>query len=161
MTTKTVATQAAYAFVGYYFVEQSQQLLLGKKLQTGDRPVEILWDWRRVSERGFEVKLGVNVEAAKEIPERLNVVLVGRFSCVGPGTTSESEEFASINAVAILLPYVREALSSLSGRGPFGAYVLQPINVVEMAKSFDLKRATAARRLPQQKKKAITSGRTR
>ncbi len=44
------------------------------------------------------------------------------------------EKFASINAPAIIFPYIREHLSSLSIKASLQPILLQPVNFVELAK---------------------------
>lgn len=43
--------------------------------------------------------------------------------------------FARQNAVAIMFPYVREAISSLTGKGSAGSVFIPPINVVALVGS--------------------------
>jgi len=149
-------SESAFRFEGFYFERQSQRLELSGKAPKGDRLPTLSWDWRRLSESVLEVKIGVKIGHTSEVPEELEVVLVGRFSrAAGPDDESAVANFAAVNAVAILLPYAREALSALSGRGPFGTFVLQPINVVELSKTFVRSRPTGARQIRPAKKRSV------
>lgn len=153
---KAQSSESAFRFEGFYFERQSQRLAPPGKAPRGDRLPALSWDWRRLSESVLEVKIGVRISPTSEVPEELEVVLVGRFSrAAGPDDESAVASFAATNAVAILLPYAREALSALSGRGPFGTFVLQPINVVELAKTFDQTRPTGAHKIRPAKQRSV------
>lgn len=152
MTETTGHPEPTFRFDGFYFARQSQQLVLGKNLPSTERIPSVSWDWRRVSDKTFEVRLGVTTSAVKQRPEELEVVLVGRFSHGANASEEVIQRFASLNATSILLPYAREAISSLTGRGPFGVEVMQPLNVFEFVKILDLKKATGARQLRRGKR---------
>ena len=61
------------------------------------------------------------------------VVIVGVFEKNGIPPLSD-EDFAHINAAAILFPYVREQLSSMAVKAGIGALLLPPINFTRSAK---------------------------
>jgi preprotein translocase subunit SecB len=160
---KQVAMQGPEVRAGFrinrlFFVEQSQKVTAPtKEMPKGQRPVKLLWDWRKASERVFEVKVGVEVGPVQEAPETLVVHLVARFSLIGPPVDDEKlRQYATINAVGILLPYTREALTALSVRGSCGPFYLEPLNVVELMRRYDRSRATGAREeaTPEQRSRA-------
>ena len=105
------------------------------------------WDWRIVSESAFEVVLVVGFNPTKKRPERAEVVTIGRFSLRGSVQSLEVLKFVRAGAPAILFPYTREILSSLTGRGLSGAFQLNPLNILEALKRFDEGSTTAARQL--------------
>lgn len=61
------------------------------------------------------------------------VVIIGVFKTDGNGDEKQKENFASINAPAILFPYVREAISSASVKSGLPPILIQPVNFVEMS----------------------------
>lgn len=61
------------------------------------------------------------------------IVIVGLFRAEGEGDEKLKENFASINAPAILFPYIREAISSASVKSGLSPILIQPINFVEMS----------------------------
>lgn len=110
-----------------------------------DRPITVFWDWRVVSEeRAFETVFGVELQPTKQFYERIRATYVGRFQLTDEETPAlDVRDFAKANAIAFLIPYVREAISSLAGRGPFGPYILHPVNAAQLARSIPEKKTTA------------------
>jgi preprotein translocase subunit SecB len=113
--------------------------------------VAIGWDWRFLDpeDRTFEVRLSVTVEPSAERDEYLATHVVGRFRGVVESPSVTVGEFVRLQAPAILLPYVRVSLSSLTSQSFYGTYYLPPINVVELMKDFDPSNTTGARQLEE------------
>lgn len=103
------------------------------------------WDWRWVEHRVFEVSISVALEPAPSRDEFSIVNAVGRFRQVGESQTPTLEEFVRLQAVAILLPYARQFLTSLTANSIYGAYYLHTLNVVQLTKDFDPAKTTGAR----------------
>src|SRR5687768_5400922 len=70
------------------------------------------WDWEIIDEKVFEVKISVAVEPSLDRPEFMATNVIGRFRQVSGEPSISREEFAGLQAVAILLPYARQFLSS-------------------------------------------------
>ncbi len=153
MTDKAKTPGAAFRFEGFYFERQSQSLETKKTPSRSEPGISLTWDWRNLSERVFEVRVAIEVTPAQGIPQVLEVAIVGRFRAMGRYDAPAVENFAAVNAVAILLPYAREALTALSVRGPFGPFILPLMNVVEASKVFSRSQATGARQLRRKTKK--------
>ena len=107
-----------------------------------ERDLGFRWDWRFIGERRFEVLLGATVGASKETPDEMEAVVVGTFEVIGEVQSIEMRKFVSLNAPALLMPYVRQAITNLSAHGPHGHFFLPPINVVVLSQSFDHEAAT-------------------
>ncbi len=134
---------AGFLLTKLYAVEQTAQVEDADATDLpAERPVKIAWDWRVLGPREFEVLLALGVGPAKPTPERLSVTMVGRFMFFPGEETVPAKAFARYNALAFLFPYGREALTSLSARGPFGPYILPPVNMAQVAA--DLPNATIA-----------------
>lgn len=103
------------------------------------------WDWRWLKRPVFEVRILVGIEATVERPEAITTNVVGRFSQVGDGPSIAIEKFVRLQAVAILLPYARQFLSSLSANSQHGAYYLPTLNVNVLMKDVDTSKSTAAK----------------
>ena len=122
------------------------------------REVSFAWDWRVVDPH-FEVFLGVTVGPSKSCGERLVYQVVGTFDRLDQAPTVPLERFVAQNAIATLLPFVREGLVSLSSRGPFGPYYLPPINAIKLAAGFNYAASTGQKQLemfPEFRRKMIT-----
>src|SRR5438552_3649708 len=72
------------------------------------------WDWRLIAEDLFEVLVTVTIEPDNDRPYETSVELVGRFRRLSPTPSVQLEDFAQLQAVAILLPYVRQFLATLT-----------------------------------------------
>ena len=109
-----------------------------------DRMVQFGWDWRPLTERRFEVVLEISCHPIKVAPESARVRLFGVFSA-DPGVPSiPFASFVRVNALAILFPYAREVISTMTGRGPYGAFHLNPVNVQTLAEELDIEDTTGA-----------------
>lgn len=107
-----------------------------------ERELAFRWDWRLQGERGFEVLLGATVGPMRGRPDAMEAVVVGTFSIVGEVQSIDLRRFVSLNAPALLMPYLREVLTNLSAHGPHGPFILPPINVVVLSESFDMQAST-------------------
>jgi len=85
-------------------------------------------EWRKRSDDDFDVLLKVKIDPSGDRPERLVVHLVGQFKRVGTPTLS-IEDFANMNAVAILFPYLRQQLTTATMSSFFGPFYLPMVNV--------------------------------
>lgn len=97
------------------------------------RSLGVQWDWR-VSipeEREIEVYLGMRVRGGKKQPANIDVNFVGEFE-VTDVTELSLRQFVQFNAPAMMMPYLREAISSLSSRGPYGTYFVPALNITRM-----------------------------
>lgn len=111
-----------------------------------DDQVRIGWDWAWLEVgTSFEVAVSIDREPSEARPEVVRLKAVARFTLSGRSTSVTVEEFALRNAPAMLVPYLRQAFHALTGNGPFGAQLLQPINVVAAMERFDPKKSTAAK----------------
>ncbi|MDC7124994.1 MAG: protein-export chaperone SecB [Spirochaetales bacterium] len=88
-----------------------------------------------------EDKNNLNVELTIEISEEENnsfhisCTMVGEFS-VSEGTENmDLESFSKVNAVSLMIPYLREVISSVTTRSGLKPVILPPINVSALAKN--------------------------
>jgi preprotein translocase subunit SecB len=89
----------------------------------------------------------LSVQATRQRPENVNVTMVGIFRPVGEAQTVSFQRFVFDHAPSILMPYAREAISSLTGRGINGSLNLPPINVVALMEDMDPARSTGHEQL--------------
>lgn len=142
---------SGYAILSVFIVSQKlEPIEVGGT--NSDDDVQFAWDWRLSGEDLFDVLVKLRVGATKERPSLAEVSLVGRFRRTNPETSVGLAEFAHIQAVAILLPYVRQALANLTVMTERGAYHLPSVNVVALMKDFDVKDGTGAKQLAEQTK---------
>lgn len=143
---KTNAHGSGYTLEKVYVAEQQYRLIPGVELpesaDSEDRNVDFGWDWRPVSSRRFEVVIEVNVAPAASVPEQMSVRLMGVFKAEDGPLSIAFADFLQGNAPAILFPFAREVISTMSGRGPYGAFHLNPLNVRALLSDFDISQTT-------------------
>lgn len=61
----------------------------------------------------------------------IEVKMVGIFECIGETLLKDYEEFGRINGVAIIFPYIREHITTLSLKAGIGVIIIPPINFVK------------------------------
>jgi len=64
---------------------------------------------------------------------KLEVSVVGLFEEM-PGSPLKIQEFANIQAPALLFPYLRETVTSITAKSLVGPFILPPINVPALIK---------------------------
>jgi preprotein translocase subunit SecB len=106
------------------------------------------WDWRIRGIRVFEVVVSIGLPATARRPEEAKVSVCGVFRMIGPASVAV-RDFAKLQAPAILMPFAREALAALTGHGPFGQFLIAPVNVHTLMSDVDPNKATGARQLAE------------
>lgn len=96
------------------------------------------WRWLERQERSFEVRISVAIEPTADRPEFIASNVVGRFRQVDENPHVSIVDFSGVQAVAILLPYAREFLSSLTTNSVFGTYYLPTLNVNVLMKDMNV-----------------------
>ncbi len=86
------------------------------------------------SNHQFSVRVGLEVEPDIDLnqPYRIEVAYVGDFEFEASLESEEMEGIARTNCAAILMPYVRQAVTDLSSRGTNGPLLLKPMNIAAM-----------------------------
>lgn len=151
MSDKKELPLSGYSLVGVYptMQEMRQKDPAADKEQGG---VTFGWDWRLTSDEDlFEVQLNIAVEPTKERDDYAAVSVVGRFRKLGVPSL-ELAQFVQLQAVAILLPFVRQTLSNLTVMTFHGAYYLPPVNVVTLMKDFSFDQTTGSRQMSERQK---------
>lgn len=146
LPTTASALTSGYSIANVYILEQSlvpatADALTGAS-EEGDLTVG--WDWRHVQTDVFEVKLELLKAPGRRRPYTAAVTTVGTFQRAGNPSVS-LHEFVRVQAVAILLPYGRQFLATLTGNTPPGPVHIPTLNVVAMTQSFDPEKATGFR----------------
>jgi preprotein translocase subunit SecB len=95
-------------------------------------PIRYGTNWRRIDEENIEIAIRVEIKPTRRRTEYVGVTVVGRFQLLGEALSLPVESFARGNAPAILFPYAREAISGLTGQGPFSAVLLPPMNLTTL-----------------------------
>jgi len=65
----------------------------------------------------------------------IKVAYSGTFKKIGENTAEELDTFLNVNAPAIIFPFVREVIASMTSKAMVGAILIQPVNFVELYKS--------------------------
>ena len=106
--------------------------------------IQLQWDWQVQDEYTFLVIVSGKCDPSQARPEKISARIVGQFRRIGSPSTPDITIFTKLNAVTTLMPFVREAISSLSMRGTYGPMQLDPVNVVELAKGWRFEESTGA-----------------
>ncbi|MHB1095585.1 MAG: protein-export chaperone SecB [Gemmatimonadaceae bacterium] len=134
--------KAGYRIEKVYVAEQSYRIVADQEKPnvdaTAERKIAFGWDWRPIGAKRFEVVITVTVEPSKDFPEHVSVRLIGLFTVDDGALSIGFAEFLRVNAPAILFPYAREIISTMTGRGPFGTFHLNPINVPSLLADIDI-----------------------
>jgi preprotein translocase subunit SecB len=150
MIDKAVLPSSGYLVRDVYAVDQRYQIVTAEpEVEVAERrDVSVSWDWRIIEEGVFEVRLQFDVGPTQEIPEFLAYAVVGTFDAPPESDRQvELSDFVRTHAVTTLIPYVREGLSNLSSRGPFGPYRLPIVNAVGLAENIRFDESTGAKQL--------------
>ena len=111
-----------------------------------EAPMQFGWDWTVDSPESFSVRVTLSVLPTKARPETTAVTLTAGFSRRGEPTVP-LVDFASKHAPAIMMPFVREIIFSLSGRGLHGGLLLPPFNVLAMMSNLDVNESEGMKQL--------------
>lgn len=131
---------SGYTILAVYTTTQELKPVAPEKL-TEQEQVAVSWDWRWLERRVLEVRLGIRVDDRNR-GAHFSSDCVGRFHQVEDTPAVDLEEFVSLQAVAMLLPYLRQYLSLLTLNTLAGSYLLPSLNVTELRKDFNLSGAT-------------------
>jgi preprotein translocase subunit SecB len=105
------------------------------------------WDWRITDDSAIEVLFSVRIAPTRERHEVISVAFVANLRVEGETQSIDLEKFVRFNAPGMLMPFVREAVASLTARGPFGTLYLPPMNIVSMMMDMDPNDTIGARQL--------------
>lgn len=151
MTPESEQLGTGYTVQRIYAVDQNYQAL---DPDTEDLPesreVDFMWDWRvqehlqggdeeESTSEGevlealvVDVAIGAQLAASERNPYVMRAMQVGQFRVGRSPELVPLHQFVRLNGVAIVLPYLRETLASLSERGPSAAYHLPVLNVKKL-----------------------------
>lgn len=135
-----------------YFIEKVYANRLGLIVRESEKngdEAELFfqWDWRRIEESRFEVTVGLLLEPTRDRSEQVEVSIIGLFRQGSGKTEVPFGDFVRYHAPAILMPFVREAVGSLTGKGFYPARYLPVFNVQQLMDRQDPTKATGAKQL--------------
>ena len=147
MTETTNSTESGFALERVFADElQFTGHPVDDSMPESEAEFEIGWDWAIEAADQFSVRLRFRVLPTKARPETVAVALAAGF--IRRGTTTVSLlDFVSKHGPALMMPFVRETISSLTSRGLHGALLLPPFNVLAMMRSIDSNAAEGMRQL--------------
>lgn len=140
---------AGYRLGRVYTIEQRYCMVDRERVpnQPAEREIRYGWDWRVTGPRAFEVLVSLDLGPTLETPDEASVKLVGAFTADEGVLSVPFHAFVRVHAPAMLFAYVRESLSSLTGRGPFGPYMVPALNLKVMMERFSEQATVGARQL--------------
>jgi len=132
----TVKMQSGFRVNGIILVDNSFHR--ENHLESGEK-VNVSMDIHTdvtVNDRQITVVEEVIVKQVVEekVQVSISVKMAGMFECIGETRISDYDEFGRVNAAAIIFPYIREHVSSLSLKGGVGAIILPPVNFAALPK---------------------------
>lgn len=132
-----------------FAVEQHCESVHPDEVEEGQGGVGgVMWDWSILDDRTFGVALGLQFHPTKARPEKILVLMTGTFEIKGDDRLPLSlESFVKVGAPTLLVPYIREAIGSMTGRGPHGALHIEPIDVRALLASTEPEEATGVAQL--------------
>lgn len=75
------------------------------------------------------------VQRFKEVEQvKINVKMIGVFECIGDSPLTDFKQFGRVNGAAIIFPYIREHITSLSLKAGISAIILPPVNFTKTEK---------------------------
>lgn len=92
------------------------------------------------STKRLELGLTLELRSSKKPEEsavEIMATIVGRFEQM-PGSSLDLKKFSEVNGPAILFPYLREAVSSVTAKSPIGAVLLPPVNIAALVRGEQL-----------------------
>lgn len=142
---KQERTAPEVRFDSIHAIQQVQTMRFDgdKEFAPGDRESSISWDFGFAEPGRIHVRFGAVIEPSENVKEELRVEMLGTFSWVGEMPREQLNGFAQYAAPRIMMPYVREAIFSLSGRGPFGGLNLQPMLMSQFMSRMEPERTMA------------------
>lgn len=138
-----------YSLESVHTVQAKYRALLDDQDLPEERDISFRWDWRLIGPMRFEVMLAATIGPCSTGRDEMEAYVVGTFEMTGSIQSVDLLPFVSVNGPALLMPYLRQALTALSAPGPFGPFYLPPINVMALSEQFDTDAATGARQLQE------------
>lgn len=89
-------------------------------------------------EDGKRLVVCLLIDPMKDIekpPFKMHLELIGIFEVEDGAANMDLEHFGKQNAPALMMPFAREIIASLTSRGPMEPLLLPPINVYALIKS--------------------------
>lgn len=137
MTATPDDTQSGYLIERLFANELSfTGLPVSADMPATEAPLEFGWDWNVEGPGRITVRFSMRVSPTQGRPERVHVALAAAFLRQGE-TSVPLLEFVHKQAPTLLMPYLREAISSLTSRGLHGALLLPPINMLAVMGNLD------------------------
>lgn len=82
-----------------------------------------------VDENNAIVKITMRVSQTEEIPFNVYITVCGAFECEKWKESEDGQGFIKITTVQVLFPYLRQAVSTITGMANIPPYVLPIVNV--------------------------------
>jgi len=82
---------------------------------------------------------------AVQLYDRFQLELTGIFETIEGEENLDLEQFAKVNAQALLMPFAREIISNITSRTPLPHLLLPPINLVALKKKAKSKKKVTSK----------------
>lgn len=112
-------------------VAQPSQEIEGVGIQ-----LEVKVSYSEQGDKAFvTIRASLEPPANKRVFLKLAAAVEGSFTLRGAADRNVLEGFATLQAPVLLLPYLRQVITTLTAQSRVGAMVLPPLNMVEITKA--------------------------
>ncbi len=127
------------------------------ELPENDSKLQFGWDWNLEADHRFTVRFLIELKPSRERPENVHVAMAAVVRRDGNPTVPLTD-YVKLHAPALLLPFLRETIASLTGRGLHGAFYLPPINVASIMRGVDLEQTEGMKQIRERDELAVAFG---
>lgn len=140
------AVNTGYTLLRVYALEQKYIVRPGTDYPA-DRRYNLGWEWQPSGPRTFDVAFSIRIDPSAQQQDEASVTTVGTFQAGADPLPVSFPDFVQYSAPVILLPFAREMLADLTRRGPYGVFLLMPLNIQTLMRAMDLSQTAGARAL--------------
>jgi preprotein translocase subunit SecB len=140
-----------------YFLKQQHELVPDEGELPEEGTFSVKWEWLFNKPGEFRVLLGLRLAAAKQRPEITLAEAAADFQLRKSVPREHFLQFVQRAAPSILFPYLREAIASLTGRGPYGAFQFPPLLVGNVVGAMKTEEATGFHQLEEDESLLVPS----
>lgn len=119
-----------------YWIENIDYSLDYQKFPKGNKKINIIPRIERtilpVDDNQAIVKLHFSIKKTNEVPFGIELSICGRFYCENWPKHEEGMSFIRTTSVQILFPYLRQAVSTITGMSNIPQYLLPVVNVANL-----------------------------
>ena len=121
-----------------YWIENVDYKLNPNIFDSKNKAVQITPELQReivdIDDNNAIVKLSILIEQSESVPFGLKMTVCGSFECEKWKESDQGNIFIKTTSIQVLFPYLRNAVSMVTGLSNVPQYVLPIINVLDLFK---------------------------